>query len=57
MNPLGMCIGGSFDAIRTEPQDCDPIVLFMATKFKRLPSFALIAPIDCNGFVADLCAI
>ena len=50
-----MC--GSFAAIPTEPQDCEPVVLFMATKFKRLPSFTLVAPIDFNGLIPDLCAV
>ncbi len=47
----------SFDAIPTKPQDCEPVVLFMATKFKRLPSITLVAPIDFDGFIPDLCAV
>ncbi len=47
----------SFDAIPTEPQNCEPVVLFMATKFKRLPSFTLVAPIDFDGLIADFRAV
>jgi hypothetical protein len=57
MNRLGMCMCGSFAALRAEPQDREPIVLLMASSFKWLPSLALIAPIDCNRLIADLCPI
>jgi hypothetical protein len=57
MNRLGICKCGSFDAIPTEPQNCEPVVLFMATKFKRLPSFTLVAPIDFDGLIPDFCPI
>jgi hypothetical protein len=57
MNRLGLCMCGSFDAIPTKPQDCKPVVLFMATKFKRLPSFTLVAPIDFNGLIPNLCPV
>jgi hypothetical protein len=50
-------MNGSFDAIPTEPQDCEPVVLLMATKFKRLPSFTLVAPIDFDWLIPDLCAV
>jgi hypothetical protein len=50
-------MNGSFDAIPTEPQDCKPVVLFMTTKFKRLPSFTLVAPINFDRLIPDLCAV
>jgi hypothetical protein len=57
MNRLQLCRCGSFAAFPTEPQDCETVRFFMATKLKRLPSFTLVAPIDFNGLIPDLCAV
>jgi hypothetical protein len=57
MNPLEMCICGSFCALQAKPQDCETVMLFMASAFQRLPSIAFIAPVNFDWLIANFCPI